>query len=169
MLFMNAAVFAGVYLATLWYCRGKYVRCIELLYDMRHRLESIYSQRTLENIESPRDYITLLRNEKFQTVELYRASNLFPKDLQKVVQNCAHSEFLMESHSYLLFLAVICFCETNHIDAGIYFVGYFQEIFNSEEFNLLKNVIQENSKRLMEIAVDKIEKLSSLKFPFCTM
>lgn len=29
--------------------------------------------------------------------------------------------------TYFLFLVVMCYCETNQIDAGIYFVGYFQK------------------------------------------
>lgn len=163
MLFMNAVFAGGVYLATLWYCRGKYVRCIELLYDMLDRYESIYSHPTLKNtcIESTCDYITLLRDIEFQTVELYRANNLIPKDLQYDVQSCAHSEFLMEIHIYILFLVVMCYCETNQIDAGIYFVGYFQKFFNTKEFNLLHNVTQQNSKRLMQIAINKIKAFNS--------
>lgn len=158
MLFMNAAAFAGVYLATLWYCRGNYVRCIELYEDMGKRHELIYSHPTPKNtcIESTCDFKSLLREIEFQTVELYRANNLIPKDLQYDDQSCAHSEFLMQIHSYFLFLVVMCYCETNQIDAGIYFVGYFQKIFKTKEFNLLDNVTQQNSKRLMQIAIEKI-------------
>lgn len=161
MLFMNASPFAGVYLATLWYCRGKYVRCIELLQNMEHRYDSIYRQLLLQKMEPTFDYITLSRNIKFPTVELYRANKLIPKDLQNDVQSCAHSEFVMESNVYWLFLFVVCCCETNHIDAGIKFLGFFQNIFNTKEFNLLKNVIQQNSKRLMQIFIDKIKVLNS--------
>lgn len=163
MLFMNAAAFAGVYLATLWYCRGKYVSCIELYEDIGKRHELIYSHPTPKNtcIDSTCDFKSLLREIEFQTVELYRANNLIPKDLQYDVQSCAHSEFLMQIHSYFLFLVVMCYCETNQIDAGIYFVGYFQKIFKTKEFNLLDNVTQQNSKRLMQVAIEKIGVLKS--------
>lgn len=163
MLFMNASAFAGAYLATLWYCRGKYVRCIELYEDMGNRYELIYSHPTLKNtcIESTCDFITLLRDIEFETMELYRANNLVPKDLQYDVQSCAHSEFLMQIHLYFLFLVVMCCFETNQIDAGIYFVGYFQKFFKTKEFHLLDNVTQQNSKRLMQIAIEKIGVLNS--------
>lgn len=157
MLLTNAAVFAGAYLATLWYCHGKYVRCTELLYDMGHRYESIYPQLLLKNIEPICDYITFSRNIEFQTVELYRANNLIPKDLQHNVKSCTHAEFLMQSKSYLQFLDVMCFCETNHFGgAGVYFLAYmsymfFQELFNSEEFDRLPDVTQQNSKRLLQL------------------
>lgn len=81
--------------------------------------------------------------------------------MQYDVQSCAHSEFLMQIHSYFLFLVVMCYCETNQIDAGIYFVGYFQKIFKTKEFNLLDNVTQQNSKRLMQVGIEKIGVLKS--------
>lgn len=72
----------------------------------------------------------------------------------------------MQSKSYLQFLDVMCFCETNHLGGeGVYFLAYmsymfFQELFNSEEFDRLPNVTQQNSKQLLQIAINKIEEFN---------
>lgn len=80
MLVTHAGVYEGAYLVTLLYCQGKYSHCIRLL-----RLMDLKWERWLFKCsESTYDFMTFLSNYDFQTVELYRAHNLFPEDLKDV-------------------------------------------------------------------------------------
>lgn len=102
MLVTHAGVYEGAYLATLWYCQGKYSHCIRFL-----RFMDLKWERSLfKCLESTDDFMTFLSYNyyDFQTVELYRANNLFPEDLKDNVQSCSSAECLMQSRTYRLFL-----------------------------------------------------------------
>lgn len=108
-------------------------------------------------LESTYDFMTYLSNYDFQTVELYRAHNLFPEDLKDDVKSCSSAEFLMQSRTYGLFLEFLCAYEMNKIDRNI--VAQLQQSCDSGYFNLLDNLAQQNSKRLIEIATNKMKVL----------
>lgn len=153
MLVTHAGVYEGAYLATLWYCHGKYCHCIRLLRFMDLKWER--SLDLFEYLKPTCDLMTILSNFEFSTVELYRAHNLFPEDLKDDVQSCASAEFLMQSRSYRLFLEFLCFYEMNKIDINM--VVELQQSYVSNHFNLLNNIIKQNSKRLMKIVIKKIK------------
>lgn len=153
MLVTHAGVYEGAYLATLWYCQGKYSHCIRLL-----RFMNLKWYRWLSKcLESTYDFMTFLSNYDHHTVELYRAHNLFPEDLKDDVQSCSSAEFLMQSRTYRLFLEFLCAYEMNKIDRNI--VAQLQQSCDSGYFNLLDNLAQQNSKRLIEIATNKMKVL----------
>lgn len=116
MLVTHAGVYEGAYLATLWFCRGKYFNCIRLLRSMDLKLE-----RSLDSgyLKSTSDFMTRLSIFDFKTVALSRAHNFFPEDLKYDVQSCVSGEFVMQSKSYRLFLEFLCSYEMNKIDRNI--------------------------------------------------
>lgn len=82
---------------------------------------------------------------------------MFPEDLRYDVQSCVSGEFVMQSKSYRLFLEFLCLYEMNKIDRNI--VAQLQQSCDSDCFNLLDNLTQKNSKRLIEIATNKMKVL----------
>lgn len=147
MLVPYAGVYEGAYLATLWFCHGKYFNCIRLLRFMERSLASGCLS----------DFMTRLSIFDFKTVALHRAHNFFPEDLKYDVQSCVSGEFVMQSKSYRLFLEFLCSYEMNKIDRNI--VAQLQQSCDSGYFNLLDNLTQQNSKRLIEIATNKMKVL----------
>lgn len=109
MLVTYAGVYEGAYLATLWFCHGKYFNCIRLLRFMERSLASGCLS----------DFMTRLSIFDFKTVALHRAHNYFPEDLKYDVQSCVSGEFVMQSKSYRLFLEFLCSYEMNKIDRNI--------------------------------------------------
>lgn len=82
---------------------------------------------------------------------------MFPEDLRYDIQSCVSGEFVMQSKSYRLFLEFLCLYEMNKIDGNI--VSQLQQSCDSDCFNLLDNLTQKNSKRLIEIATNKMKVL----------
>lgn len=155
MLATHAGVYEGAYLATLWYCHGKYRHCIRLLRNMD--LKGDRSHDIMKILKSTSDFTTCISIFDFKTVALYRAHNLFPEDLKDDVQSCASAEFSMQSRSYRLFLEFLSLYKMNKIDRSI--VAQLQQSCTSGYFNLLDSLTQQNSTRLIQIATNKMNEL----------
>lgn len=155
MLVTHAGAYEGAYLATLWYCHKKYCHCIELLRFMDLKCDC--SHGILSSLISTSDFMTCLSSFDFKTVALDRAHNFFPEELKHDVKSCKSGEFLMQSKSYILFLEFLCLYEMNIIDRSI--VAQLQQACVSEYFNLLGDLTQQNSKRLIQIVENKMKVL----------
>lgn len=151
MLFTHAGVYSCAFLATLWYCQGEYFRCLGLLFSALNN--SLFD---LRYVESTYNFTPFLSDIISETVELYRASNLYPKDLKDDVQSCLTAEFIVYGNSYMLFLAFLCFCEMNFNDERKFIFNFLQRSLLPIGFGLLSNIIKQNSKRLMQIATHKL-------------
>lgn len=149
MLFAHAGGYSCAYLATLWYCQGEYFRCLRLIFSAL-----INSPFVLGSVESTYDFKSFLSNIESQAVELYRASDLYPKDLKDDLQCCLTAEFIMYGEPYMLFLSFLCFCEMNCNDRRKNAFNVLQ--LSCRRFDLLSNIIQQNSKRLLQIAINKL-------------
>lgn len=87
MLVQKVGASGAVYLATLWFCLGKYTRSISLLLGVVIKIAYSTKNAHSEFSKSDCDFMRCLSLAYPHRIILYISSNFFPKDLKEDVQN----------------------------------------------------------------------------------
>nr|XP_034326962.1 uncharacterized protein LOC109620908 isoform X2 [Crassostrea gigas] len=161
----HSNVFGSIYLATLWYCERKYNQCIKLLCKTAKNLPTRTLIKTV-NPESlaakctkgPCDHTSLFENHYVEcTVEMHRASHLFPKDLKDLVEKATISKFIVYYKSYAFFLLFLCYYNLHKKAECTRIFSELMESYRKFPFNLMDNLLQQNTKKMIDIANMKIK------------
>lgn len=172
MLVQKVGASGAVYLATLWFCLGKYTRSMNLLLAVVIKISYCTKNANSEFSKSDCDFMRCLSLAYPQRIILYRSSNFFPKDLKENVQN-GIVDFMIFDPSYVCFLLFLCYFELNEMNNCMVCIQWIQRSFNENCFEILNESTRHNSKRLHEIATKKMPFLENnlpkrlLNFP-CT-
>lgn len=172
MLVQKVGASGAVYLATLWFCLGKYTRSISLLLAVVFKIAYSTENAHSEFLKSDCDFMRCLSLAYPHRIILYISSYFFPKDLKEDVQNGV-VDFMMFDSSYIYFLLFLCYFELNEMNNCMVCIQWIQRSFNENCFEILNESIRHNSKRLHEIATKKMQFLENnlpkrlLNFP-CT-
>lgn len=145
----------AVYLATLWFCQGKYTRSLSLLFAVVSKISYNTQNALFEFSKSDCDFMRCLNFAYPYRIILYRSSNFFPKDLKEDVQNDVVN-YMMFDPSYVFFLLFLCYFELNEINNCMVCIQGIELSFNEECFKILNESTRHNSKRLHEIATNKM-------------
>lgn len=155
MLVQKVGASGAVYLATLWFCLGKYTRSISLLFAVVFKIAYSTENAHSEFLKSDCDFMRCLSLAYPHRIILYISSNFFPKDLKEDVQNGV-VDFMMFDSSYIFFLLFLCYFELNEIKNCMVCIQGIQLSFNEDCFEILHESIRHSSKRLHEIATKKM-------------
>lgn len=165
----HSDVFGLVYLATLWYCQGKYKRCIKLFSDRTYC--SINPASKIVHTESlatkctkrPRHYSMLLQQHNIkQYVNLHRTSHLYPKDLENLVKKCPIFEFIVFGKSYAYFLLFLCHYNLHNEACCIRVFSMLLQSYRELLFPVTDLVVK-NTEKLIVIAKIKKQTVSRIQ------
>nr|XP_034325530.1 uncharacterized protein LOC109617696 [Crassostrea gigas] len=161
----HADIFGSIYLATLWYCEGRYKKCIRLISKTARSLPTTPLIETV-NFKSlakkcskkPCDYASLFENHFVKcTVDMHRANHLFPKEITELVEKANIFCFIVYYKSYACFLLFLCYYNM-HKKAEC--TRTFTELLQSYRefpFCLADKLLQQNTKKLLDIAAIKMK------------
>ncbi|XP_056020429.1 uncharacterized protein LOC125649625 isoform X2 [Ostrea edulis] len=158
----------ALYLATLWYCQGKFKHAIKLLAAVLKKLPAtsflnghvFYTTSLLSDVSKPScSFTDLMRSYYSRGVELDRGGSFFPKVLENDVRNSIVPEFTMYDKSYTLFLMFLCYREVQQKEKCITSLSKLNKSYTDWRFNCLPGQLQHNSKLLGIIAESKMAEL----------
>ncbi|XP_062618267.1 uncharacterized protein LOC134279864 isoform X1 [Saccostrea cucullata] len=160
----NFLASAGLFLATLWYCQGKYNSAIEVLCHVLDKLPDsilmfvIYNSFLLCDIDKPRCNIShLLEKYCSWNISFPRNSCCYPEDLKSDVHACPMNDFVMYDKSYALFLMFLCHLEMGHSRNCKNTLRKLYDSYKDIRFCLLYSQARENSEKLATIAKRKLK------------
>lgn len=161
----DANVFGSVYLATLWYCHGRYKQCLRLLKNVTVNtpslgFKSIVNNKSL-NTECKKvycDYSFLIKHHYHKVhVDLHKTSHLYPKDLEDCIKSCKISEFLVFDKPYAFFLLFLCYHDMHKRRHCFQMLSGLQKALREyQRFSSSDDLLTQNTKRLKEIAETKM-------------
>ncbi|XP_056023171.1 uncharacterized protein LOC125651346 [Ostrea edulis] len=160
----------GLYLATLWYCCGKFKRSMKLVSSILKKLADSDSPHISYDIPPGYDlskpwcsFRDLMRSNSFLMMELYKDSSFLPKALEKVVRKDSRTleEFIMYDKSYAFFLMFLCQLELNGKEKCLQMRKELNKSYEDSNFSYLRPQVQQNSKILAEVVDSKMTELTS--------
>jgi hypothetical protein len=158
----------SLYLATLWYCQGKFTHALNLLAGILRKLpdksflhERILFKKSLISVTSKSSccFTDLMRRYYSRGMILHRESCFLPKVLESYVRKSLPSGFMMYDKSYTLFLMLLCYLEVHQKANCIKTFSKLQESYSDMRFDNLFHLAQNNSRILGEIAYNKMTEL----------
>lgn len=164
----DANVFGSVYLATLWYCQGRYKQCLRLLKSVTVKtpqlgFKSIVYNKSLKT-ECKKvhcDYSFLIKHHYNKVhVDLHKTSHLYPKDLEDCIKSCKISEFLVFDEPYAFFLLFLCYHDMHKRRHCFQMLSRLQKTLGElQQFSSSDDLLTQNTKRLKEIAETKMKNI----------
>ncbi|XP_056023123.1 uncharacterized protein LOC130055235 [Ostrea edulis] len=160
----------GLYLATLWYCCGKFERSMKLVSSILKKLPDSDSPHISYDISLGYDlskpwcsFRDLMRSNLFFKMELYKDSSFLPKALENVVRKDSKTfeEFLLYDKSYAFVLMFLCHLEVNGKEECIQMRNELNKSYEDSNFSYLTPQVQQNSKILAKVVDSKMTELTS--------
>lgn len=149
-----------LYLATLWYCEGKFKQSIKVLKEL---LAVIYPSRHTCMIrrELSCSFSYLIRNYEYRLVYLDRGSSFLPKALEMYVNKFEISDFSMYDKSYALFLIFLSYLAVGKKKKCRKTLYNLQKSINDAHFLVFVNdpFVEKNSKTLVSVAENMMKEL----------
>lgn len=164
----NANVFGSVYLATLWYCRGRYKQCLRLLKKVKVNTPPLFFNSVvyteslkLECKKVRCDYSFLIKHHYRKLhVDLHKTSHLFPKDLEDCIETCKISEFLVFDKCYAFFLLFLCYHDMHkRTYCSQMLMGLQKSLSECQRLSSSDDLLTQNTKRLIDIAETKMKNI----------
>jgi hypothetical protein len=159
----------SLYLATFWYCQGKFKYALKLLSEVLKKLPDecllhphiLHYSSLLSDISKPSCTFTdLMRNHYSGRIHLDRGSNFFPKVLENDVRKSIISEYSMCDKSYTLFLMFLCYLETHQRNKCVKTLSRLRNSFENPRFKSSHWKVQDNSRRLAAVAESKMMEIN---------